>query len=112
MTDRLKPFVNLRNAILVVALVQLVWLIWYYYTGYGGDQQLVANLLPIALTLQIMFMYQQDHFYRFLPPIINHAITAAYVAICLYAFVYFLSEFDRVAIYAQGTFTRQDFIVG
>jgi TRAP transporter 4TM/12TM fusion protein len=26
--------------------------------------------------------------------------------------VYFLSEFDRIAIYAQGTFTEQDFIVG
>ncbi|MBO0765563.1 MAG: TRAP transporter permease [Hyphomicrobiaceae bacterium] len=112
MTDRLKAFVNLRNAIFVVAVVQLVWLIWYYYTGYGGDQQLVANLMPVALTLQILFMYQQDYLYKRLPPVLNHIIVAAYVGICIYAFVYFLSEFERIAIYAQGTFTRHDFIVG
>jgi len=112
MTDRLKVFVNLRNAILVVAIVQLSWLIWYYYTGYGGEQQLVANLMPVALTLQIMFMYQQDYLYKFLSPILNHIVVAAYIAICAYAFVYFLYEFERIAIYAQGTFTRQDFIVG
>ena len=112
MTDRLKALVNLRNAILVVALVQLVWLIWYYYTGLGGEQQLVANVLPIAFTLQIMFMYQQDYLYKYFPPILNHIVVAVYIGICVYAFVYFLYEFERIAVYAQGTFTRQDFIVG
>ncbi len=112
MTNRLKAILNLRNAIFVVALVQLVWLIWYYYTGYGGEQQLVANLMPVALTLQIMFMYRQDDLYRFLPPALNRIVVAAYIAICAYAFVYFLYEFERIAIYAQGTFTRHDFVVG
>jgi TRAP transporter 4TM/12TM fusion protein len=112
MTDRLKALVNLKNAILVVALVQLVWLIWYYRTGLGGDLQLVVNVLPFALTLQILFMYQQDYLYKFLPPALNHIIVAAYVGVCLYAFVYFLGEYERIAIYAQGTFTRHDFIVG
>jgi TRAP transporter 4TM/12TM fusion protein len=112
MTDRLKAFVDLKSATFVVAVVQLAWLIWYYYTGYGGEQQLVANLMPVALTLQIMFMYQQDYLYKSFPPVLNHVIVAAYIAICVYAFVYFLYEFERIAIYAQGTFTQQDFIVG
>ncbi|HEY1244869.1 MAG TPA: TRAP transporter large permease subunit, partial [Hyphomicrobiaceae bacterium] len=112
MTDRLKALVTLRNAIFVVALVQLVWLIWYYYTGYGGDLQLVANLMPVALTLQILFMYQQGYLYKRLPPLLNHILVAAYIGICLYSFLYFLSEYERIAIYAQGTFTRHDFIVG
>ncbi|HEY7548927.1 MAG TPA: TRAP transporter large permease subunit, partial [Hyphomicrobiaceae bacterium] len=112
MTDRLKALVTLRNAIFVVALVQLVWLIWYYYTGYGGDLQLVANLMPVALTLQILLMYQQDYLYKRLPPLLNHILVAAYIGICLYSFLYFLSEYERIAIYAQGTFTRHDFIVG
>jgi TRAP transporter 4TM/12TM fusion protein len=112
MTDRLKAFLILRNVILVIAIVQLAWLIWYYYTGLGGELQLVANLLPIALTLQILFMYQQDYFYRFLPPALNHVIVVLYIGICAYAFIYFLSEFERLAIYAMGDFTRQDFIVG
>jgi TRAP transporter 4TM/12TM fusion protein len=112
MVDRLKSLITLANAIFVIAVVQLAWLIWYYYTGYGGDQQLVANVLPIAITLQILFMYQQGYLYKWLPPALNHVIVAAYVAICAYAFVYFLSEFERIAIDAQGTFTQQDFIVG
>ena len=112
MTDRLKAFVDLKSATFVVAVVQLGWLIWYYYTGYGGEQQLVANLMPVALTLQIMFMYQQDYLYKSFPPVLNHVIVAAYIAICVYAFVYFLYEFERIAIYAQGTFTQQDFVVG
>ena len=32
--------------------------------------------------------------------------------ICAYSFIYFYFEFERIAIYAQGSFTQQDFIVG
>ena len=112
MTDRLKDVFSLRNAIFVLALVQLVWLIWFYYTGYGGSQELVAHVMPIALTLQILFMYQQDYLYKSLPAILNHIIVAVYIGICAYSFVYFWFEFERIAIYSQGTFTRQDYIVG
>jgi TRAP transporter 4TM/12TM fusion protein len=94
------------------ALVQLGWLIWFYYTGYGGSQELVAHVMSIALILQILFMYQQDYLYKFLPATLNHLIVAAYIGICVYAFIYFLFEFERIAIYSQGTFTRQDFVVG
>ncbi|HET9414524.1 MAG TPA: TRAP transporter fused permease subunit, partial [Pseudolabrys sp.] len=51
-------------------------------------------------------------FYKRLPPIANHLIVAAYVGICIYSFVYFHYEFERIAIYSQGSFSRQDFIVG
>jgi TRAP transporter 4TM/12TM fusion protein len=57
-------------------------------------------------------MYQQDYLYKRLPPLLNHILVAAYIGICLYSFLYFLSEYERIAIYAQGTFTRHDFIVG
>ena len=50
--------VNLRNLIFVFSLILFAWLIWYFYTGSGGPQELVARLLPIALILQILFMYQ------------------------------------------------------
>ena len=112
MTDRLKHLVTLRSVIFFFALVQLVWLIWFYYTGYGGSQELVAHVMSIALILQILFMYQQDYLYKFLPATLNHLIVAAYIGICVYAFIYFLFEFERIAIYSQGTFTRQDFVVG
>jgi TRAP transporter 4TM/12TM fusion protein len=112
MVDWLRAQVSLRNLILVVGAVQLVWLLWYYYTGLGGELELVVRVMSIALILQILFMYQQGDLYRWLPPALNHVIVAAYIGICIYAFVYFLYEFERIAIYAQGTFTRHDFIVG
>jgi TRAP transporter 4TM/12TM fusion protein len=112
MTDRLKGLISIRNAILVLAVVQLAWLLWFYYTGFGGSQELVAYVMSIALVLQILFMYEQDYFYKFLPAALNHVIIAVYIGVCAYSFVYFLSEYERIAIYAQGTFTRHDFFVG
>jgi TRAP transporter 4TM/12TM fusion protein len=108
----LKNRLNLSNLIFVVALIQTVWLVWFFYTGFGGAQELVARVLPIALILQILFMYQQGYLYKRLPPIANHIIVALYAGICVYSFIYFYFEFERIAIYSQGSFTQQDFIVG
>jgi TRAP transporter 4TM/12TM fusion protein len=108
----LKSYATLKNLTFVFALVQTVWLIWFYYTGLGGAQELVARVMSIALVLQILFMYQADYFYKWLPPLANHVIVAIYMAICAYSFIYFHNEFERIAIYAQGTFTQQDFVVG
>lgn len=108
----LKTYVTLKNLTFAFALVQVVWLVWFFYTGLGGAQELVARVLPIALSLQILFMYQENYLYKWLPPIANHALVVAYLGICAYSFVYFYSEFERVAIYSQGSYTQQDFIVG
>jgi TRAP transporter 4TM/12TM fusion protein len=112
MMDRLRPHITLRNLIFVFGLIQLVWLLWYYYTGYGGPQELVARVLSIAITLQILFMYRQAYFYSFLPARVNDVIVAIYIAICVYAFIHFHLEFEEIAIWRQGSYTRQDFIVG
>jgi len=108
----LKSQIKLRNLILVVALIQFVWLVWYFYTGLGGSLQLVSRLLSTALILQTLFMYEERYFYSWLPPVINHIIVTVYVGIALYAFWYFWFEYERIAIYAQGTFTEHDYIVG
>ena len=108
----LTKFVTLKNVTLCFALVQLVWLCWFFYTGLGGAQELVARVLSIALILQILFMYQEDYLYKWLPAAVNHAIVAVYVGICLYALYYFHNEFERIAIYAQGSYSDQDYIVG
>ena len=103
---------TLKNLTFVFALIQFVWLVWFFYTGLGGAQELVAHLLSIALILQLLFMYQEGYLYKWLPPIGNHLLVAAYVGICVYSFIYFYFEFERIAIYAQGSFTQQDYIVG
>ena len=81
MIDRLRAHVSLRNLIFVLAVVQLGWLLWYYYYGLGGPQQLVVSVMSIALSLQILFMYRQDYFYKWLPPAANHVIVALYIGI-------------------------------
>ena len=110
--EALTKHATLKNLTFVFALIQFVWLVWFFYTGLGGAQELVAHVLSIALILQLLFMYQEGYLYKWLPPIANHALVAAYVGICVYSFIYFYFEFERIAIYAQGSFTRQDYIVG
>jgi TRAP transporter 4TM/12TM fusion protein len=110
--ETIKKHATLRNLTFVFAIVQTIWLVWFFYTGLGGAQELVAHVMSITLTLQILFAYQQGYFYKSLPPIANHLIVAAYIGICMYSFVYFYYEFERIAIYSQGSFSRQDFIVG
>ena len=110
--ETIRRHATLRNLTFAFAIVQTIWLVWFFYTGLGGAQELVAHVMSITLTLQILFAYQQDYFYKRLPPIANHLIVAAYVGICIYSFVYFHYEFERIAIYSQGSFSRQDFIVG
>jgi len=109
---RLKRFANLTNLIFGFSLVLFVWLVWYFYTGRGGPSELTCYLLPIALILQILFRYREGKLYEFLPTAANHVIVAAYIAICVYAFAYFWIDYEQIAIYRQGSYTRQDFIVG
>jgi TRAP transporter 4TM/12TM fusion protein len=89
-----------------------VWLVWYFYTGYGGAQELVARVMSLALILQILFMYREGYLYPWLPPFVNHVLVAIYIAICLFAFWHFWWEFEEIAIYRQGSYTQRDFIVG
>jgi len=96
----------------VLSLVFSGWLIWYFYTGLGGALLLATRLIPVALALQVLFHYKQGYLYKRLPPAVNHVLVVLYIGIAAYAFVYFLFEYDRIAIYSQGTYTRQDFIVG
>ena len=108
----LKAHANLKNLAFGLSLVMFFWVIWYCYTGSGGAQELVSRLLPIALTLQILFMYEKDLLYKRLPVIANHVLVAIYVGICVYAFVYFLYQYEDIAIWRQGSYTTQDFVVG
>src|SRR5262245_28088612 len=110
--EALTKHATLKNMTFVFALIQFVWLVWFFYTGLGGAQELVAHVMSIALILQILFMYQENYFYKWLPPIANHLAVAVYIGICVYSFVYFYFEFERIAIYAQGSYTQHDFIVG
>lgn len=109
---QLRDLFSLNNIILFFAAIQLAWLTWYFYTGFGGPQELAAHVMSIALTLQILFMYRRDYFYKWLPPRVNDLIILFYVGICAYAFWHFWWEFEEIAIYRQGSYTTQDYVVG
>ena len=110
--DWLKRHASVRNLTLALSVVLFVWVIWYCYTGSGGGQELVSRLLPIALSLQILFMYQKEPLYKWLPAFANALLVVLYLGICVYAFVYFLVQYEDIAIWRQGSYTTQDFVVG
>ncbi len=88
--DGIKRHANLKNLIFGLSIFMFVWLCWYFYTGFGGPSELAAHLLPVALALQILLMYQRDYLYKRLPPIANHILVIVYLGICLYAFYHFM----------------------
>ncbi|MBA4423830.1 MAG: TRAP transporter permease DctM/Q [Syntrophus sp. (in: bacteria)] len=112
LSDQLKRYISINNLIFVVSISMFIWLVWYFYTGYGGPTELVAYLVPICLILQILHMHNNGYIYKRLPPIANHLIVILYIGICLYAFIHFLLEYEQIAIWRQGSYTRQDFIAG
>ncbi len=105
-SEALKRYATLKNLTFVLATIQFVWLVWFFYTGFGGAQELVARLMSIALILQILFMYQEDYLYKWLPPIANHLLVAVYVGICAYAFYLFLSRIRADRDLRAGLVTR------
>ncbi|TSA46672.1 MAG: TRAP transporter permease [Deltaproteobacteria bacterium] len=111
-SDRIVRATNLNNLIFLLSIVMFVWLGWYFYTGYGGPSELVAYLVPIALMLQILHMHQNGYIYKRLPPRVNLIIVVIYLAICVYAFYHFFMEYEQIAIWRQGSYTREDFIAG
>jgi len=111
-SNRFTRHVNLGNLIFLLSIVMFVWLCWYFYTGYGGPMELVANLVPIALMVRILHMHKNGFIYKRLPPIANSIIVIIYLGICCYAFYHFHMEYEEISIYRQGSYTREDFIMG
>jgi TRAP transporter 4TM/12TM fusion protein len=112
MSEQLKRYVTIKNLRFFISCFMFVWLCWYFYTGFGGPSELVAALVPIALMIQILRMHENGYIYKRLPPIANHVLVVVYLAVCLFAFSYFVTQFDEIAIWRQGSYTRTDFIMG
>jgi len=112
LSDRITRLVNLKDLIFLLSIVMFIWLGWYFYTGYGGPTELVASLVPISLMLQILHLHKNGYIYKRLPPIANHILVVIYMGVCLYAFYHFFMEYEQIAIYRQGSYTKEDFIMG
>src|SRR4030042_1862971 len=108
----IKRYINVKNLIFFLSIVMFFWLSYYFYTGFGGPMELAAHLVPVALLLQILFMHQNGPMYKRLSPTVNRILVMIYVGVCLYAFYHFHVEYEQISIYRQGSYTREDFIMG
>jgi TRAP transporter 4TM/12TM fusion protein len=112
MSEQLKRYATVRNLRFGLSLVMFIWLCWYFYTGFGGPSELVAALVPVALMLQILSLHENGYIYKRLPPIANQILVAIYLGICVFAFYHFVTQYDEIAIWRQGSYTRTDFVMG
>ncbi len=103
---------TLRNLTLLFSCYLLGSLLYYFMTGAGGPRFLAVKLVPIALIIQVLVLYQQRYFYRWLPAMANHAVLILYLGICLYAMGYLTMEYEEIAIWRQAAYNQHDFIVG
>jgi len=111
-SDRIKHYATLDNLILALSTVMFVWMCWFFYTGLGGAMELVAKLVPIALMIRILHLHKNGYIYKGLPPWANNILVVIYLGICVYAFYHFYIEYEQISIYRQGSYTREDFIMG
>ncbi len=112
MKELIQQYANLKNLRFGLAVFMFIWLCWYFYTGFGGPSELVASLVPIALMLQILRMHQEGYMYKRLPPLANNLILMVYLAICVFAFYHFTVQYEEIAIWRQGSYTKTDFVMG
>jgi TRAP transporter 4TM/12TM fusion protein len=109
---RLSDLLTLRNVTFVAGTVLFVALMHYFFTGAGGPRYLAVRLVPLALIIQILYLYQNQFFYPRLPAVVNHALVTLYIGIALYAMYYFTLNYEDIAIWRQASYTRHDIIVG
>jgi len=112
MSEQFKRHVTIRNLRFLLSVVMFIWLCWYFYTGFGGPSELVAALVPVAVAVQILCMHDNGFIYKKLPPVANHTLVVIYLGICAFAFYHFVTQYEEIAIWRQGSYTRTDFIMG
>ena len=62
--------------------------------------------------LQILSLHENGYIYKRLPPIVNNVLVVIYLAVCVFAFYHFVTQYEEIAIWRQGSYTRTDFIMG
>ena len=108
----LKNILTLRNLTFVAGAVLFFALLHYFFTGAGGQRYLAVRLVPLALIVQILVLYQDRFLYPRLPVFLNHLIVIAYLGVALYVMYYFTVNYEDIAIWRQARYTQHDFIVG
>lgn len=112
MIDKFRDHLTVSNANFVLAVILFGTLLNYFFTGAGGPRHLAVLLVPLALVINMLVMYQSDWLYPRFSANVNRALILVYAGICFYAIGYFYVEYEQIAIWRQGRYTTQDFVVG
>jgi len=102
----------MRNLIFLLSCTLSVLLLQYFLTGAGGPRLLAVQLVPLAIIIQMLSLYQTELLYSRLPAWANHLLVAIYISILFYAIGYMSVNYEEIAIWRQGTYTQHDMIVG
>ena len=112
MMQRVMSLFSLRNVTFVTGAILFFALMEYFFSGAGGQRYLAVRLLPLAVIVQILYLYQGRYLYPRLPVAVNHAAVVLYIGICLWAMYYLTVNFEDIAIWRQAAYNTQDFITG
>ena len=108
----LKKMLTLRNLVFLASSILFVTLMHYFFTGAGGQRYLAVRMVPLALIIQILIIYQERYFYPRLPAAVNHGAVLLFVGISLYAIFYLATNYEDIAIWRQAAYNVHDLIVG
>ncbi len=108
----IKRLLTLRNASFLVSIFFFVYLVHYFLTGAGGPLQLATRMVPIAIVIFVLNTLQTKNIYPRLGTFWNRVIGFIYIAIALFAFIYFLYEFENIFMYRAGSYNQIDMVVG
>jgi TRAP-type uncharacterized transport system fused permease subunit len=57
-------------------------------------------------------MHKDGYIYKRLPALANHIVLCLYIAVCVFAFYHFHTQFEEISIWRQGSYTKTDFLMG
>jgi TRAP transporter 4TM/12TM fusion protein len=110
--DRIKTLLTIRNLSFLVSIFFFFYLLRYFLTGAGGPLQLATRMVPIAIIIFVLNTLQTKNIYPRLGDFWNRVIAVIYISISLFAFIYFLYEYENIFMYRAGSYNQLDIIVG
>jgi TRAP transporter 4TM/12TM fusion protein len=110
--DRIKTLLTIRNLSFLVSIFFFFYLLRYFLTGAGGPLQLATRMVPIAIIIFVLNTLQTKNIYPRLGDFWNRVIAVIYIGISLFAFIYFLYEYENIFMYRAGSYNQLDIIVG
>ena len=110
--DWLKSKLTIRNLSFLVSSLFFFYLVRYFLAGAGGPLELATRMVPVSIIIFVLNTLQTKNIYPRLGDFWNRVIAVIYIGIALFAFFYFLYEFENIFRFRAGSYNQLDMIVG